>query len=205
MDFLTEIEKITTAFILFTYLLLLPVALGLGIVQGLKNNSVLNIFLSTTIPWYGLLYFLRGNTEPSTTNEVVVETERNAEFSEKSIQNIIDLFILDQGANKEFFIYDFVPEKGIFVQGTWNGEAFESIYVEIPSKHLVQSNILDDYKIEKIISLGWAYDPDSAHLSFYRMFNVKEASSGDLAAFIVNSLKVFDIPEADINAHIRWG
>ena len=185
--------------IIFIFILTIPIGFVLGIIRGVDNKSVLHAILSFIIPWYGFVYYFNGQKKTLSSKDGVFNIRSDCDFSENSIQGLLEIFISDKGVNSTYFIYTISEEENIYVQGIWSDKnSFEEINLElVGKKYLTNPDIFDNYKLEKIISYGWNHDLEN----FSRTMEVQDCLSGHLAELIFVSLKVFDIPEYQINPH----
>tara|TARA_E500000331_G_scaffold335354_1_gene361408 strand:+ start:230 stop:916 length:687 start_codon:yes stop_codon:yes gene_type:complete len=140
---------------------------------------------------------------PSTpTENGIFDTETECEFSIDTIQYLLNTLIGDEGVNSTHFIYTLSESEGIYAQCVLNHNDVNTYIVEIVGKYnLSNPDILDDDKLEKLFSYGFdrtigfdTYENEN----FRCIMTVEDCLNGPASEVIINSLKVFDIPEHQI-------
>ena len=121
--------------------------------------------------------------------------KKKREFSQKDIQEVLDIFITEWGEGS-FFNFSISESENIFAQGALNANNCD---LEISSKNvLTNPAILDTHKFKQLILLGWEI-PNDDNVNFTCEVTIKDVLEDKVAKLLFESLKVFDLPDDKIN------
>ena len=129
-------------------------------------------------------------------NEFTINN-RKIDFSQKGIQEVLDIFITETDAGS-IFIFSISGSENIYAQGA-KGNQNDDCILEISSKMFITNpEILDKQKYKKLVLLGWKM-PDDIHNNFYCEVTVKDILEDKVAKLLFESLKVFDLSTDQID------
>ena len=112
----------------------------------------------------------------------------------ESIQMVLDSYIklnsISRDKNSTFFTYTLNEGKGIYTQGTMDGENYR---LEIASQKY--TNFLSNQGVKNLVSLGWDLPNEEDNLNKY--FSLEEIINGTASKLIVASFKLYDLDSGD--------